>query len=142
MNDEDQIIKVKVLQLKLVKFAFIFTIVLHIIELCCYYIADQQIICSTESNRIRVTNSMELYILTVENISELFPHFIIPFIFWYVPSKIFKSNLTIFVKQTIFRSEIIKPNINPNIFHQILHYRKKNSLFTMISRIRQISDRD
>jgi hypothetical protein len=98
LDQEDQFVKLKIVQLNLVRYAFIVTFVLHTIELACYYVGDEEIICVTGSSGIQVTNSLELYILSVENVSELFPHFIIPFIFWFIPAKMNRTAKTLYVR--------------------------------------------
>ena len=40
IEGEDTYLELKFLQLKFVRFAFIVSMVLHIIELCCYYIGN------------------------------------------------------------------------------------------------------
>ena len=40
------------------RFAFIVSFVLHAIELYCYFIGDEEIICSDVTERIRVTNEL------------------------------------------------------------------------------------
>jgi hypothetical protein len=97
LNEEDQYKRIKLLQLKLVRFAFVVTFVLHAIELFCYFYGNEQIICSNDTNRITVTSDLELYILIVQNISEMFPHFIVPFIFWYLPARLTNRSVTVYV---------------------------------------------
>lgn len=41
LNEQDQFIRVKIFQLNLVRFAFVVTMVLHTIELLCYYVGDE-----------------------------------------------------------------------------------------------------
>lgn len=43
--------------------------VLHLIELSCYYIGNEQIICLGTTNKVQITNALELYILCIENLS-------------------------------------------------------------------------
>ena len=74
-------------QLILVKVAFLVSLGLHAVEMACYYLSEDNIMCHEDSNLISVSGPMELFILCIESLSELFPHFIIPFIFWYFPYK-------------------------------------------------------
>ena len=82
----------------LVKVAFLVSLGLHAVEMGCYYLGGDNIICHQNTNIISVNGPFELFIMCVENLSELFPHFIIPFIFWYFPYKSASvSNNTIYV---------------------------------------------
>ena len=46
---------------------------------------------------MEVKTALHLVILWLQNIAELFPHLVIPFIFWYLPAKNNSSYKTIFV---------------------------------------------
>lgn len=58
LNTEDQSKKVMLVQLKMVRFAFVVSFVLHAIELFCYYYGDEEIICKRNSNKITVTSDL------------------------------------------------------------------------------------
>jgi hypothetical protein len=85
------------MQINSVVFAFVFSILLHLAEIIIYESIDDTLICDVKTNRLKVTNNLELALLCVENASELFPHFIIPFIFWYMPAKISNQQKTLYV---------------------------------------------
>lgn len=87
----------------MVRYAFVVSFVLHAIELFCYFYGNEEIICSKDTNRITVTSALELYILIVQNISEMFPHFIIPFIFWHLPARLNNRSDTVYVLLLRFR---------------------------------------
>ena len=88
-------------QLILVKVAFLVSLGLHVVEMACYYLSEENIMCHEDSNLIRISGPMEFFIMCIESLSELFPHFIIPFIFWYFPYKAANvSNRTFYVHST------------------------------------------
>jgi hypothetical protein len=51
------------MQLNLVRYAFLVSFVLHLIEVVTYYVVDYDIVC--HNNKILTTSSVELYILIV-----------------------------------------------------------------------------
>jgi hypothetical protein len=96
IEQEDRYMVLKKMQSNLVFYALLANFALHLIEIVLFYAFDHQEICDAE-NDIQTTNGLQLGLLWLENVVELFPHFIIPFIFWYLPAKINTSYQTMFV---------------------------------------------
>ena len=83
--------------------ALVVSFVFHLVNIILYWGVDDQGICDGKpprpenDNQLYIGNSTELAIRWVQNIAELFPHIMIPFIFWYLPTRISRQSSTIYV---------------------------------------------
>jgi hypothetical protein len=96
LEQEDRYVTLKKLQANLAIIVQIVSFCLHIVDIVLYYGGDGQKLCN-ENDELNIKDGIALAIRWIQNVAELFPHFMIPLIFWYLPAKMATQYSTLYV---------------------------------------------
>ena len=76
----------KLAQLRLVLIAFLVSIGLNLVKVV-VILATQHPVTCMDDTRYLIDEPIDVILVSFENLSQIFPHIMIPLILWYIPSK-------------------------------------------------------
>ena len=85
LDEEHKAHKIRIRQILLIRMTFLVSVGLNLAKIGCILGASHPLQCG-EDNRFGVDQPIDVAILSLENISQIFPHFMIPLILWYIPA--------------------------------------------------------